>query len=82
MERAVPAQQKPRATHGARGRGATPRPKRVASVSIALKRLDEIARSDVELVRSLFEAGGAPDAAVSDFSSKIDVEFFEDGRSS
>jgi hypothetical protein len=81
MERAVQVQQKPLGIAGGRGRRAAPRQKR-ASVSIALKRLDEIARSDVELIKSIFDEGGSPDAGGSKFSSKIDVEFFEDDKSS
>jgi hypothetical protein len=44
----------------------------------SLKRLDEIARADVALVISLFEEAGAEKKAGGNFSTKIDVDFFDE----
>ena len=53
-------------------------PKR-ARAAAAMKRLDEIARADVALIRSLFAGAGEPAGdGGSRFEEKIDVEFFDE----
>lgn len=52
--------------------------RRSARFDASLKRLDEMARADVALLFSLFEETKSEQKVGSAFSTKIDVEFFDD----
>lgn len=74
----VAARRPPGSSHAGRrkARRSAQTPKR-ARAAATLKRLDEIARADVDLLRSLFAGAAEPAGGESRFEEKIDVDFVE-----
>ena len=60
-----------------KARRSAPRPKQ-ARAGASMKRLDEIARADVALLRSLFAGEAEPTGGDGRFEEKIDVDFLDD----